>query len=58
MTNNDKIKHIKKVMSYLFIKKKQYWIDRIGKAKTLDGKYNIACNLKIDDLGGNNEKLD
>ena len=56
MTNDDKIKHIKKVMSYLFIKKKTYWIGRIAKTKTLDGKYNIACNLKIDDLGQNNVK--
>ena len=55
MTNDDKIKHIKKVMSYLFIKKKTYWIGRIAKTKTLDGKYNIACNLKIDDLRKNKE---
>lgn len=51
MTREDKVKHIKKVLSYLFIKKKQYWINRIAKTKTLDGKYDIACRLKIDDLG-------
>ncbi len=51
MTNKDKLKYIKKVMSYLFIKKKQYWIDRIANTKTLDGKYNIACKVKMNDLG-------
>jgi uncharacterized protein involved in tellurium resistance len=56
MTNNDKIKHIKKVLSYLFIKKKVYWINRIAGAHTLDGKYDIACKVKIDDLGGYNGK--
>ena len=51
MTNDEKIKQIKKVMSYLFIKKKMYWVDRIASAKTLDAKLNIANKIKMDDLG-------
>ena len=51
MTSEEKIRQIKKVMSYLHIKKKQYWIDRIAKAKTLDAKLSIADKIKMDDLG-------
>jgi hypothetical protein len=55
VTNEEKIKEIKKVMSYLSIKRKQYWINRIANAKTIDGKYNIARRIKTDDLGIKNE---
>lgn len=59
MTSDVKKKDVKKEMSdfirktltYLLRKKKQYWIDRIARSKTLSGKYDICLKVHMDDLG-------